>query len=429
MNHKSDDTRELEQAAHALPARTTPTWEVELLISGVAVFAMLQLPGLFDDALFAIWPRFDPAWHDPIRLLYVYLKGAAVILAATFAVHLMLRAHWIALVGMHSIYPEGVRWDGLRMGPIQREYEQGRASRPDDVIDRADNRATTVFALGVMMATLLLSVSVLVAGVFALGTVAIRLSGISVNASNLLLGCVLLAVLPVVVLTLVDRRIGARLPDGGLARRVIRAGFRCYGVFGMRRGNNVLAMLASHGGERRTMLLVFACFMPVLLAVMFGSRAMQSPERLGSYGMFPDPSALPGHALAAVHYDRLRDPSRDPAVPYIEDPVVVGPYLRLTVPFIPGRDDRAMRAACADAAANEALRSLQCLQRVHAASIDGKPVADLRYDAGTDARTERPALVAMIDVRGLARGRHELRVGRAAPDADEDRDWRIAFWR
>ena len=26
-------------------ARTAPTWEVELLISGVAIFAMLQLPG------------------------------------------------------------------------------------------------------------------------------------------------------------------------------------------------------------------------------------------------------------------------------------------------------------------------------------------------------------------------------------------------
>ena len=41
---------------HALPRRTTPTWEVELLISGVAVFAMLQLPGWLDDRLFALLP-------------------------------------------------------------------------------------------------------------------------------------------------------------------------------------------------------------------------------------------------------------------------------------------------------------------------------------------------------------------------------------
>ena len=32
--------------------RTARTWEVELLISGVAVFAMLQLPGWLDDRVF-----------------------------------------------------------------------------------------------------------------------------------------------------------------------------------------------------------------------------------------------------------------------------------------------------------------------------------------------------------------------------------------
>ncbi len=42
-----------------LPQHTTPTWEVELLISGVAVFAMLQLPGWLDNQLFALMPRLD----------------------------------------------------------------------------------------------------------------------------------------------------------------------------------------------------------------------------------------------------------------------------------------------------------------------------------------------------------------------------------
>ena len=40
-----DDIQEpVAPAADALPPRTTPTWEVELLISGVAAFAMVQLP-------------------------------------------------------------------------------------------------------------------------------------------------------------------------------------------------------------------------------------------------------------------------------------------------------------------------------------------------------------------------------------------------
>jgi len=126
MTEQANGSRTRNEGALALPRHTTPTWEVELLISGVAVFAMLQLPGMFDDALFALRPRFDAAWHDPLRMMHVYLKSASVILAATFAIHLLMRAHWIALVGMHSIYPDGVRWDKLRIGPVQREHERAR---------------------------------------------------------------------------------------------------------------------------------------------------------------------------------------------------------------------------------------------------------------------------------------------------------------
>ena len=53
-----------EHGRDGLPKHTTPTWEVELLISGVAVFAMLQLPGWLDDGMFALAPRLGAAWGE-----------------------------------------------------------------------------------------------------------------------------------------------------------------------------------------------------------------------------------------------------------------------------------------------------------------------------------------------------------------------------
>ena len=64
-----------------------------------------------------------------------------------------------------------------------------------------------------------------------------------------------------------------------------------------------------------------------------------------------------------------------------------------------------------DAARADAL--MRCLGELYAVTLDGKPLANLRYDAGSDPHTNRPALVAMIDVRALAPGRHELRVARS----------------
>ena len=151
MIEPADDTQ---LSMDALPRHTTPTWEVELLISGVAVFAMLQLPGWLDDRFFALRPRFGQGWELPLFLTYVYLKSAAVILSITFALHLLLRAQWIAQVGMHSVFPAGIQWDRMRIGPVQREVEQTRYGNADIAIDRADNRATIVFAYGVMLATM-----------------------------------------------------------------------------------------------------------------------------------------------------------------------------------------------------------------------------------------------------------------------------------
>jgi hypothetical protein len=57
----------------------------------------------------------------------------------------------------------------------------------------------------------------------------------------------------------------------------------------------------------------------------------------------------------------------------------------------------------------------------------------LRYDIASDPRTDRPALVAMVDVRALAPGRHELQVARAAAPDDKrpgaSAPYRIPFWR
>jgi hypothetical protein len=414
----------------ALPKHTTPTWEVELLISGVAVFAMLQLPGLLDDALFALVPRFDPQWSAPMAVMYMYFKSVAVILAVTFSLHLLLRAHWIALVGMHSVFPDGARDERLRMGPIQRGVEEQCAAPRGVLIDRADNRATVVFAMGVVMALMLLTVSLMVAVLFLLASGVLWASGIQLDSSWIFAMAALLVGGTFGAARRFDRLWGARLPAGGKPARALAALFRFYRRAGFGRGNSIIALLSSRSGERSTVLLTFAVFIPVMLSVLFGLNGLRHPESIGNYGRFPSGATA---ALDASHYDSMRQPDRDPAVPFIQDAVVAGPYVRLVVPFLPGRDDDAMRATCPGAAAGDDAAALACLQRLHAFVLDGKGLDGSRYEAGTDPRTNRPALVAMIDVRALRPGRHELRIARTDASAREraagETDYVIPFWR
>lgn len=431
-----------------LPRETTPTWEVELLISGVAVFAMLQLPGWLDGNMLALSPRLDAAWGDLLKVLYVYARSAAMILAATFVIHLLLRARWIALVGMHSVYPDGIRWDRLRIGPLQRRVETALDEGADAAIETADNGATMVFAIGVMMAIMIAIIAGLLLVVAGSLTWAGPALGLAIDPFMALFALLALFIGPFAILVMLDRSRGDRLPAGGAGERWLTAALRFYARIGLGRGRNrIMALLGSHVGEGRMMVLTVLLMAGTIIAAIAWYDGLRHDDQFGSYALFPAAgNALP--VVDAAHYDDQRDPARDPAAPFVQGAVVTGPYLRLVVPYEPRRDAPALRRDCVAArdGAGHARRSqalFQCLQRLHPVSLDGTRLSGLQYAVGSDARTDRPALVAMIDVRGLAPGRHELRLmqpsqriidddggGRNEAGASSmDTVVRIPFWR
>jgi hypothetical protein len=413
----------------ALPKHTTPTWEVELLISGVAVFAMLQLPGRLDDAIFALRPRFSTDWSTMLAITYIYAKSAAVLLSATFVVHLVLRARWIALVGMHSIYPQGIAWDRLRLGPNARLVERERMGDVSTAIERADNRATTVFAIGVTLALLLVGITLVVVACLLVAA----LVGIAPRP-NLITAIVACVVGPYGMLQWVDRRFGPRLAENGVASRVLRVLLRAYAAIGLGNARNIVfALLSSHGGRARVVLATATIMIAVSATVSMAYFYMREPDPPGSYGGFPAAGDMFPYAVGAEHYADRRDPDREGEAPLIPTIAPEGAYLEVLVPYRPSVDEPAMRRECPQArAVRERARrvpaELACLARIHALRIDDRPV-DVAFETSTDPATGRPALLAMIDVRSLAAGRHELRTARLDAHADEPKDYVIPFWR
>lgn len=425
---------EHDPATH-LPNRTTPTWEVELLISGVAVFAMLQLPGLLDDAMFRLSPRFGDEVRQMLVLAYVYAKGMALILAVTFVLHLLLRARWIALVGMHSVYPEGIRWENLRMGPILRDIERARARPFAAIIERADNLAAMVFAVGVTLAIFVVPIAIVAIGISAIGFALSALSGKQVDVVTVMLAVFAIVLLPASAAMMLDKQLGEKLSPDGFVGRMTRRMLGIYARIGFSRTRNpIMALLGSHVSDTRISTATVGLLLVALMVSALSLVAARSPEKIGNYSLFP--AATHGNAIASAHYDDQRDPARDEAVPYMQSMVVAGPYLKLVVPFRPNLDEPAMRDRCPQATVAKgdglAAARLACLQSLHGVALDGKPL-DVQYEPGSDPRTDRPALVAMIDVRDLPRGRHELQVAHPPESSKKRRDDpgfdRIPFWK
>ena len=87
------------------------SWELELLISGGAIFTLIQITDLFI------------AWLDTLRMISPILGTNIVFMSVLltfkmltfgFIAHLCLRAYWLSLVCINYVYPNGIKFNKIR---------------------------------------------------------------------------------------------------------------------------------------------------------------------------------------------------------------------------------------------------------------------------------------------------------------------------
>lgn len=427
-------------AALAVPRDTTPTWEMELLLSGATVFGLLQLPRALDELFFDVFNRLQEEPATIVMTLWVYAQASVLTVILTFLAHLAVRGYWIALVGLGSVYPAGIRWDRLRTGPHLRAVNEATAPTMAARIEAADNRATRVFGVGMGLALAILVPMALVVVSLLLYLAVVGLGGTPVHGMRAFWGFFGLGFAPFLLLFFLDRWFGARLAPGRAAGRWLRRALALYNGFGVGRASNpLLALFQSNEGARKTGVLVF---LAILLSTGVTVTRFGWQVSGGGWGHFPglpedEPRAE--DVVLADHYATTR--GRDPTpqrLPFIQDRVVRGPYVELFVPYAQRRHPRALAEACPAAVAEverggAARAALDCLAGVLDVRLDGAPLP-VRLDASTDPLTGQRGVLAMIRVEDLPPGRHELTLRlppRRPPEPGEppERPLHIPFWR
>jgi hypothetical protein len=142
----------LPQQEEKLRDLTSQSWNLELVISGAALFAVIQLPDLLDVAFDFL--RFNLLSHTTgiigvlPSLIFSMMKAICYILFAAFLTNFVMRAFWVGLVGLLSVYPEGIHYDRI---PYSSKYAQEQMSRRfgslENYIIKLDRRCNIVFAV------------------------------------------------------------------------------------------------------------------------------------------------------------------------------------------------------------------------------------------------------------------------------------------
>lgn len=435
-----------EQASHGpsgalqLPRMTTPTWEVELLISGATVFGLMQLPSRLEAWMVSLANRVEADIGSLLIPLWIYMLSGLIILIGTFIVHLGLRAYWVALVGLNSVYPGGVRWSSFkRAGPYQLETSRrGREDVPA-LIEAADNRASRVFAVGVALAMILVMPMLMVSLALAVMLVIRVVPGADGLSPMVGFWALFIGMFgPWFVAVVLDQKFGARWRPDGRPARILRGMLGFYARVGLGRASNLpMAIYTSNSeGHRGNILISVASgLIMVLASVQIVGFAIEfdldDRQGLPAFASTGEDLVLPRHYAS----QRAREPSLAP-LPFIPDPLVRGPYLRLFVPYRVARHNAMLDDHCPVAGEGERASrvALDCYARLHDVRINGEPVAGLRFDAAEDAPSGLRGMLAMIPMSDLPAGRHELTL-LPAPRVDRKDDdpppkpLRIPFWR
>ncbi len=82
------------------------SWEAELLVSAIAIFGTFKLLGLVDWTTNVFINLLPPAQYRIGYAIVFFGLFAISILASMFVIHFFLRAYWIGLVGLNSVFPD-----------------------------------------------------------------------------------------------------------------------------------------------------------------------------------------------------------------------------------------------------------------------------------------------------------------------------------
>lgn len=150
------------------PLAQQTTWNPELVVSGIAIYATFYLPTGIDyvfNWLLSEWTHPDEFLGVVIpNLVYASLMTGAYLLMAGFSTHLVLRAVWVSLIGLSAVFPQDIQYDKLMIKDLpRREATQEIFGRLSTAVVRLNGLCSMILSVTLAFAMLILNIAFLYA--------------------------------------------------------------------------------------------------------------------------------------------------------------------------------------------------------------------------------------------------------------------------
>ncbi len=384
------------------------TDEIELIISGLTTVALFTLPAWLFDSIGSVYSHLSIVTGIGGNLMLITVPGLFYTLGFCFALHLLIRAYWAGLIGLRTVYPNGIQWDKTPgVGPLSQQYYRDRLPDLDTAIASADRLASSLFAVISMVALGILWLVVLLLLVL----VGAGLLGAQFGATNQFIAVALLLVVGVMVglptlLWLLDAGIGRLFP--GLQKKppftkLVRLIAWASGILWPQRLMLPVQLTVQSNTRPKVFFILLVAGVAVIVGVGQARFAAWTEFSLSSEFRYLD-SEVVREGLRSSHYENQRS-SRDRVklFPMIDQFEQQGGFLRLFLPYQPLRDNLILDQLCPESG-----EGVTCLRQIWSVSLN-----DIAIPTDEFLPTERldlnlRGLTAAIPLHDLEPGVHQL---------------------
>lgn len=132
------------------------SWEPEILLSGIVLYGMFQLPDILDQFVFFFEANIFNSVNS-VDILVAVLKMGIYWLIAGLISHLFCRGLWVGLIGLSYSYPEGIKIFKLKYRATYRRRIQTIPSF-EKIILKLEIFSSTIYSISFLLFMALVSV-------------------------------------------------------------------------------------------------------------------------------------------------------------------------------------------------------------------------------------------------------------------------------
>lgn len=331
---------------------TSQSWNMELAISGVAMFAILQLPELLDVLFDNFQYNFKTQTEGMQGLLpslaYSMIRATGNVLFLAFLINFVMRAFWVGLVGLLAVYPSGINYDRL---PFMSQFAKAKLAVEfgtlDNYILRLDRRCNIIFALAFQFVFLFIFLGLMYLVTLLVYSVLRPLLPQPVWGMVKIGGAVIMVVYVAMSMILSNKKVMEHPTGTKIHYRYMK--FNQYLMMGIHKPSSYISnTFYSHLPQKsvvRTMVIAMCIFMVAFIVEFLNDTARTNPRVSFFTSRHLYSARVDSLFINKNVYDNQRDVTGFVDVAAIQADVIREPYIRLFIAYPKALDTLFTRVA------------------------------------------------------------------------------------